>query len=142
MTIPCTIKSPVLPRGVHSPNLLGAFPVLMKLDVMIVGVNHETWFRGTRDERQVIQLNCLDRSAFLGLKLKTTFDYSPSADEASEIKLESLDGATVSIGVSEIRPGNAGRLTIRGKIDRSTVPAECLVNGAKPVSPAVKQGPR
>jgi len=114
----------------------------MKVDILCVGVNHETWFRGTRDERQVSVLNCLDRAQHLGLKLKNTFDYNPAPDEVAELFLEKLDGLPLTIAVSEIRAANAGRLTMRGKIDRGTLPSDVLVNGSKPVvtpsKPAVK----
>ncbi|MGA2661660.1 MAG: hypothetical protein ABSH34_29610 [Verrucomicrobiota bacterium] len=72
----------------------------MKVEVYVAGVSHEVWFRGSRDERQVTLLNCLDRCAHDGLKLKQTFDYTPTKDEEEEeeesIELEKL--VTVQVG--------------------------------------------
>ncbi|MBI4663225.1 MAG: hypothetical protein HY735_30835 [Verrucomicrobia bacterium] len=47
----------------------------MKVKIYVAGVFRDVWFRGSRDERQVTLLNCLDRTAHEGLKLKQTFDY-------------------------------------------------------------------
>ncbi|MBI4658531.1 MAG: hypothetical protein HY735_06730 [Verrucomicrobia bacterium] len=47
----------------------------MKMEIHVAGVFRDVWFRGSRDERQVTLLNCLDRGAHEGLKLKQTFDY-------------------------------------------------------------------
>ena len=70
----------------------------MKVEVYVAGVSHDVWFRGSRDERQVVLLNCLDRTAHDGIKLKQTFDYTPSKDEEEAIDLEKLDGATLVCG--------------------------------------------
>lgn len=101
----------------------------MKLNVLVVGLNHEVWFRDTRDERQVVTLNCLDRDAHLSEKLKQTFDYNPTQEEASEIDLEKLDGEKLVLAVREIKAANGGRLSMRGKIDRASVPAAAIKNG-------------
>lgn len=98
----------------------------MRLNVMIVGISHETWFRGTRDERQVSLLNCLDRDAFLGIKFKQTFDYAPSAEELEKLDLEKLDGVMTTLAVQEIKPTNGGRLKMSGKLDMSTLPKEAV----------------
>lgn len=108
----------------------------MKLNVFVAGVAHETWFRDTRDERQVCVLNCLDREAFLGMKFKQTFDYGPSREEAEALDLDKLDGVTLSIAVENIKAVNGGRLKVLGKIDRSTIPAEALRNGKQTPSVA------
>ena len=98
----------------------------MKIEVYVAGVSQEVWFRGTRDERQVIMLNCLDRHAHDGMKLKQTFDYTPSKDEADSFDLEKLDGSTLVMAVEEIKPANGGRLKFKGKIDRNSVPKTAL----------------
>ena len=100
----------------------------MKVEVYVAGVSHEVWFRGSRDERQVTLLNCLDRSAHDGLKLKQTFDYTPTPDEAEAIELERLDGASLILGVEEIKAANGGRLKFKGRIDRGSVPKQALRN--------------
>jgi hypothetical protein len=103
----------------------------MKAEVYVAGVGHEIWFRGSRDERQVTVLNCLDRHAHDGMKLKQTFDYIPTKEEEEAIDLDKLDGATLVIGVEEIKAANGGRLKFKGKIDRGSVPKQALrSNGA------------
>jgi hypothetical protein len=102
----------------------------MKIDVYVAGVSKETWFRGSRDERQVMLLNCLDRSAHDGMKLKQTFDYTPTAEEGEAFDVEKLDGATLVLAVEEIKPANGGRLKFKGKIDRNSVPKTALRNPA------------
>lgn len=103
----------------------------MKIEVYVAGVSQDVWFRGTRDERQVTMLNCLDRQAHDGLKLKQTFDYTPTREEAETLELERLDGALLTLGVEEIKAANGGRLKFRGKIDRASVPKQALrTNGA------------
>ena len=57
----------------------------MRVEVYVAGVAREVWFRGSRDERQVTVLNCLDRQAHKGLKLKQTFDYTPTPDEVEAL---------------------------------------------------------
>lgn len=101
----------------------------MKAIVLVAGVNHEVWFRDTRDERQVQTLCCLDRDAFNGVKMKQTFDYTPSPEESRELDLDRLDGSIITIAIGEVRPGNGGRLSVRGIIDRGSVPKEAVRNG-------------
>jgi hypothetical protein len=100
----------------------------MKIDVYVAGVSREVWFRGTRDERQVMLLNCLDRAAHDGMKLKQTFDYAPTPEEVEAIELEKLEEQSLVLGVEEIKAANGGRLKVRGKIDRGTVPKQALRN--------------
>ncbi len=100
----------------------------MKIEVYVAGVAHEVWFRGTRDERQVTVLNCLDRTAHEGLKLKQTFDYTPPKEEEEAIDLEKLEGLCLVLGVEEIKAANGGRLKFKGKIDRGSVPKQALRN--------------
>lgn len=100
----------------------------MKVEVIVAGVSKEVWFRDTRDERQVMLLNCLDRAAHDGLKLKQTFDYTPTKEEEEAIELEKLDGLTLVLGVEEIKAANGGRLKFKGKIDRGSVPKQALRN--------------
>lgn len=103
----------------------------MKIEVYVAGVSQDVWFRDTRDERQVTMLNCLDRQAHDGLKLKQTFDYTPTKEEQDAYELQKLDGATLILAVDEIKAANGGRLKFRGKIDRSSVPKQALrANGA------------
>lgn len=100
----------------------------MKIEVYVAGVSHDVWFRGSRDERQVTMLNCLDQKAHDGLKLKQTFDYTPTKEEEDAIELEKLDGATLILAVDDIKAANGGRLKFRGKIDRASVPKQALRN--------------
>lgn len=102
----------------------------MRIEVYVAGVSHDVWFRGTRDERQVVMLNCLDRIAHDGMKLKQTFDYTPTKEEAETIDLEKLDSTSLVLAVEEIKPSNGGRLKFKGKIDRASVPKSALRNGA------------
>ena len=107
----------------------------MKVEVYVAGVAREVWFRGTRDERQVSVLNCLDLTAHEGLKLKQTFDYTPSKEEEEAIDLDKLEGANLVLATEEIKAANGGRLKFRGKIDRASVPKQALRNnGAASVS--------
>jgi hypothetical protein len=105
----------------------------MRVEIYVAGVSKETWFRDTKDQRQVSVLNCLDRQAHDGLKIKQTFDYTPSVDEVEAIDIDKLDGATLVLGIEEIKPTNGGRLKFRGKIDRSSLPKGALrsTNGAQ-----------
>ena len=94
----------------------------MKVEILVAGVAREVWFRGSRDERQVTVLNCLDRQVHDGLKLKQTFDYTPTKDEEEALDLDKLDGASLVLAVNEIKAANGGRLKFKGKIDRASVP--------------------
>jgi len=98
----------------------------MKVEILVAGIAREVWFRGKRDERQVTVLNCLDRNAHDGLKLKQTFDYTPTQEEQEGIDLDKLDGVSLVLAVDEIKAANGGRLKFRGKIDRSSVPKGAL----------------
>jgi hypothetical protein len=112
----------------------------MKIDIYVAGVAHDVWFRGSRDERQVTMLNCLDRLAHDGLKLKQTFDYVPTKEEEEEaIELEKLDGASLILAVDEIKAANGGRLKFKGKIDRASVPKQALRNNGAGSAPAKTQ---
>ena len=111
----------------------------MKVDIYVAGVAHDVWFRGSRDERQVTMLNCLDRLAHDGLKLKQTFDYVPTKDEEEAIELEKLDGASLTLAVDEIKAANGGRLKFKGKIDRASVPKQALRNNGAGSAPAKTQ---
>jgi hypothetical protein len=107
----------------------------MKVEVYVAGVAREVWFRETRDQRQVSVLNCLDRTAHEGLKLKQTFDYVPTKEEEA-IDLDKLGGANLVLAVEEIKAANGGRLKFKGKIDRASVPKQALRNngaGSAPV---------
>jgi len=110
--------------------------IQMKVEVYVAGVAREVWFRETRDERQVSVLNCLDRTAHEGLKLKQTFDYSPSKEEEEAIDLDKLDGANLVLAVEEIKAANGGRLKFKGKIDRASVPKQALRNNGGGGAPA------
>ncbi len=100
----------------------------MKIEVYVAGVSNEVWFRDTRDERQVTILNCLDRHAHEGMKLKQAFDYTPTKDEAEAIELDKLDGCSLVLAVEEIKAANGGRLKFKGKIDRASLPKNALRN--------------
>ena len=100
----------------------------MKVEVYVAGVAHEVWFRDSKDERQVLVLNCLDRTAHEGLKLKQTFDYTPTKEEVEAIDLDKLDGANLILAIDEIKAANGGRLKFKGKIDRNSVPKQALRN--------------
>jgi len=101
----------------------------MKLEVLVVGLTDEVWFKGTRDERAAKGLNCLDRVSCAGQKIKETFDYYPSPDELSHLNVASLEGQTITIGVSSLAMSN-GRLKVRGKLDMDALPASAKLNGA------------
>jgi hypothetical protein len=111
----------------------------MKVEAYVAGVFHEVWFRGSRDERQVTLLNCLDQVAHNGLKLKQTFDYTPTKDEDEAIELEKLDGLSIVLAVEEIKAANGGRLKFKGKIDRGSVPKQALRNNGAGSAPAKTQ---
>lgn len=111
----------------------------MKVEVYVAGVAKEVWFRGSRDERQVTVLNCLDSKAHDGLKLKQTFDYTPTKDEDEAIELEKLDGAALVLAVDEIKAANGGRLKFKGKIDRSSLPKAALRSNGTGSAPAKTQ---
>ena len=56
------------------------------------------------------------------MKLKQTFDYTPTKDEEEALDLDKLDGASLVLAVNEIKAANGGRLKFKGKIDRASVP--------------------
>ena len=111
----------------------------MKAEIYVAGISREVWFRDSRDERQVLLLNCLDRSAHDGLKLRQTFDYVPTKEEGDDIDLEKLDGSTLVLGVEEIKAANGGRLKFKGRIDRASVPKQALRNNGSGSVPAKTQ---
>ena len=111
----------------------------MKAEIYVAGVSQEVWFRDSRDERQVRVLNCLDRMAHDGLKLKQTFDYVPTKEEEEAIELDKLDGATLTLAVEEIKAANGGRLKFKGRIDRASVPKQALRNNGAGSAPARTQ---
>ena len=100
----------------------------MKVEIYVAGVFRDVWFRGSRDERAVTMLNCLDRKAHEGLKLKQTFDYVPTKDEEDAIDFDKLDSCCLVLAVDEIKAANGGRLKFKGKIDRTSVPKHALRN--------------
>jgi len=108
----------------------------MKMEVYVGGVSLETWFPGELDERQVTVLNCLDRHAHQGHKLRQTFDYTPSKEEVEAIDLQKLEGSTVVLGVDEIKVSTGGRLKFKGKIDLASVPKQAVRNGTTVNPPA------
>jgi hypothetical protein len=108
----------------------------MKIKVYVAGVTKEVWFRGSRDERQVTVLNCLDSEACEGLKLKQTFDYVPTKEEEEAIDMDKLEGANLVLATEEIKAANGGRLKFRGKIDRASVPKQALRNNGAASVPA------
>jgi hypothetical protein len=94
----------------------------MKMEIYVAGVSHDVWFRGSRDKRQVTMLNCLDRTAHEGLKLKQTFDYVPTKDEEDALELEKLDGSCLVLAVDEIKAANGGRLKFKEKLTGRAFP--------------------
>jgi hypothetical protein len=99
---------------------------IMRIKCLVVGVVQESWFRGTKDERQVTILNLIDRDVFLGHKLRDAFDYQPTKEETEQINLASLDGAEISLGVHVLKPSSGGRFKLIGSIDRSGLPKTAL----------------
>jgi len=99
----------------------------MKIEVLVAGVTAETWFRETKDERQVTMLTCLDQSPLPVPRLKQTFEYQPTREEASQIDLTKLDGQKITVGIREVKPSNGGRLKMVGEIDRATLPKGALL---------------
>ena len=97
----------------------------MECKVLIVGISDETWYRGTKDERVVKTLNCLDRVTTAGQKLKNTFDYTPDSEELKKINLSALEMQPMTLGVSEWFVNN-GRLKARGRIVLDSVPPHAM----------------
>lgn len=97
----------------------------MEVKVLVVGIIDETWFKGTKEERAVKILNCLDRVSSAGQKLKNTFDYTPAPEELEKFSVAFLDGQPITIGVSDWTISN-GRLKARGRIVADSVPVEAV----------------
>jgi hypothetical protein len=76
------------------------------------------------------------RTACEGLKLKQTFDYTPTKEEEEAIDLDKLEGANLVLATEEIKAANGGRLKFRGKIDRASVPKQALRNNGAASVPA------
>lgn len=98
-----------------------------------MGISTEVWFRDTKDQRQVQQLNLLDIDSHEGHKIKQTMDYTPSKEESESLDLSKLDMVPLLIGVSEIRAATGGRIKILGRIDLTSVPKQALRVSAQPV---------
>lgn len=98
----------------------------MRVKVMVVGITPETWFRGTKDERQVNLLNCLDVERHVGQAVKDTFDYNPTEEERKQIDLDKLLMQPILIGVSGFKISNA-RLKVNGAIDVGSVPSAAII---------------
>jgi hypothetical protein len=54
--------------------------------------------------REVTLLNCLDRVAHDGLKLKRTFDYAPSREEEEAVELEKCHEVPFRTGAAQVIP--------------------------------------
>jgi hypothetical protein len=72
------------------------------------------------------------------LKLKQTFDYTPTKDEEEEetIDLDKLEGANLVLATEEVKAANGGRLKFKGKIDLASVPKQALRNNGVASAPA------
>jgi hypothetical protein len=95
----------------------------MQAKVLVVGVIPETWFKGSKDERAAVVLNCSDRVSCAGQRMKNTFDYTLAPEELEKINPDALDGQTIVIGVREWAVGG-GRIKAKGSIDLDSVPPE------------------
>lgn len=93
----------------------------MQVKVLCVGLSDETWFKGTKDERKVKQLNLLDTDTFC--QVKETFDYVIPKEEEDKLDPEALRMSTFTLGVSVWQKENGRLKASRGKIDLGTVPA-------------------
>ena len=90
----------------------------MLVTAWVLSVTPETWFRGQKEERQVMLLNCLDRGT--GRRLKSTFDYLVGEDD-KDLDLNGLADRTIVIGVDTIKPGGGGRIRVQGAIQRDSL---------------------
>lgn len=100
----------------------------MKGEFLCVGVIPETWFKGEKEERDVKILNLLDKTMHNNQLIRQTIDYVPAEEELETIDVEKLDGAKITIGVSDIMFKNS-RLKLRGRLDVTTLPPGALRNG-------------
>lgn len=94
----------------------------MRIEAMIIGVSKDTWFRGSRDEREVTVLNCVEHKSVMGKKLRETFEYTLGKEELALADWGALEFTPVVLVVEHIRVGTAGRIRFAGVIDQSSLP--------------------
>lgn len=93
----------------------------MKINAMIVQDRPEKWFQGTKDERDVRILTCMDSETHLGQSVPSSFDYRPTQDEQKLYPAASLIGKVIVLSVRSITPAKGGRLVMQGLIDPASV---------------------
>lgn len=94
----------------------------MRLKVTVVDDAPETWFKGTRDQRDVRTLLLLDAEPFLNTRFKNTLEYTLLEEDAEKIPPGTLVGQVVNLAVRELKPGTGGRLKVSGALDLSVLP--------------------
>jgi len=86
----------------------------MQVNCTVVDDVPETWFKGTRDEKAVRILTCLDVGP--GARLKNTFDYRLTEEDAKKFPLGSLGGKSVIVQCRTIKPASGGRIVMGGEL--------------------------
>jgi len=87
----------------------------MLINATVVNVAQETWFQGTKDERQVDMLNLIDRDFESGQTMQRAFVlHLPK--EMGTTHAKSLLGKDVKIGVRDWKINKGGVLQAVGRI--------------------------
>lgn len=94
----------------------------MQVNAIIIGVSQDTWFRGSRDERQVTVLVCAEKDKVMGRKLRTTFEYTLGKDEVELANWSSMEFHPITLVVDTVKVGTGGQIRFGGIIDQSTLP--------------------
>jgi hypothetical protein len=105
----------------------------MRITGTVLAVENETWFKGTKDERAVPQLNCLDLIRNGEPHMKNTFDFTIAREDA-DIAVESLIGCEVTFLTNKASVSSGGRLSFSGRILRDKLPKGALSAPVPPVS--------
>jgi hypothetical protein len=93
----------------------------MIINAMVVQDRPEKWFQGTRDERDVRILTCMDPDTHLGQSVANSFDYRPTPEEQKHYPAGMLIGRIVKLSIRSIVPSKGGRLVMSGLIDAASV---------------------
>jgi len=97
----------------------------MRITGTVLSVEKETWFKGSKDQRDVKMLNLLDRSKHHTdgePRMKNTYDFTVDRED-SDIDLDKLVGVEVGLMCSKATVSDGSRLRLTGRILREKLPA-------------------
>jgi len=104
----------------------------MQIQMAVVQLSEQTWFKGEKNERVVQVLVLMDADKDKTSVMPSTVDYVMTLDEEKDINPEALIGTRVTIGCNGIKLSN-NRHRFMGKLDRSTLAKGALRGAGQPV---------